>query len=628
MKHQLKMWWIIPFFLVLIAIIWYAHTQEKINHPIISFRLSSDQQVETIHAWQKDDIYYVFLPSYADPSCLTAEIGSGYQVTANQIVLTDTTDFSVFEENLSYPMEISWGLRKRHCAIEFLHSSNVASIFIDTETGDMRRVHENKNKTENIRISVHDSKGTLEYSSESDIIKGRGNASWEAEKKPYLLTLSGFPDLFGMGSAEKWILLANAYDTSNLRNMLIYDLAEKVGLEGSPQCSYVDLYLNGEYAGLYLLTEKIEIQENRLNIVNSDANEPTNFLCRCEVNSRFDILNNPILTNFGRVIEISSPETCSDVEKARIAADVQLMEDAILSEDASNSSLEILDLDSWVRKYLLEEIAGNFDADRCSSYFYCKYENGLPKFYAGPAWDYDAALGRESTLIIPRSFMANKPWEAEDSITPYFTSLYKKDIFYRRVCELYQEEFFPILQNLLAEGIEEQANTIAAAGKMNAIRWSHSEADTAGWEQVHSFLQQRVEFLNEAWIQNILFYTVKVQPYGETWIPFRYYAMREGELLTDLPVLQEPKGKEPVWIDQDTGEPFDFSKSIQKDTTLILQNEKITFKESPIAFILEHKHRMLDLFLVGVLGLVFLLLMWIDFRHNKPWRWNDAKSNQ
>ena len=69
-----------------------------------------------------------------------------------------------------------------------------------------------------------------------------------------------------MGAAKKWILLANAFDASNINNKMAYDFAAKAGCAYTPECRWVDLYLNGAYTGLYLLSERNEVDSQRVDI--------------------------------------------------------------------------------------------------------------------------------------------------------------------------------------------------------------------------------------------------------------------------------------------------------------------------------------------------------------------------
>ncbi len=97
-------------------------------------------------------------------------------------------------------------------------------------------------------------------------IKGRGNYTWTLAKKPYQIKLDGSKPVLGMGAAKTWILLANYADASLMRNKLAYDLGASLGLHGSPDSRWVDLRINGEYRGNYLITEKVEVKKNRVEL--------------------------------------------------------------------------------------------------------------------------------------------------------------------------------------------------------------------------------------------------------------------------------------------------------------------------------------------------------------------------
>lgn len=100
-------------------------------------------------------------------------------------------------------------------------------------------------------------------------IKGRGNSTWSADKKPYKLKLDSKADLFGMGKSKHWVLLSNPYDSSNLRNVVSFGLSGDMGLNYQKSV-LVDLVLNGKSVGVYQLCEHIRIEENRVDITNWD----------------------------------------------------------------------------------------------------------------------------------------------------------------------------------------------------------------------------------------------------------------------------------------------------------------------------------------------------------------------
>ena len=96
-------------------------------------------------------------------------------------------------------------------------------------------------------------------------IRGRGNSSWEAPKKPYRVKLGSKADIFRIGANKHWTLLANYYDPSLSRNKLSYDFSGELGLV-SMDSENVILIMNGEYQGVYQLCEHIRIDKTRINI--------------------------------------------------------------------------------------------------------------------------------------------------------------------------------------------------------------------------------------------------------------------------------------------------------------------------------------------------------------------------
>lgn len=115
----------------------------------------------------------------------------------------------------------------------------------------------------------------LEYQGGVEAIKGRGNSSWKKDKKPYQIKLAKKADLLKPGNGEqkakKWILLANGFDSTMMRNHISFSLAQKMGFESTPEGRFVDLYYDGDYRGLYYLCEKVEIGNGRVEITDLDA---------------------------------------------------------------------------------------------------------------------------------------------------------------------------------------------------------------------------------------------------------------------------------------------------------------------------------------------------------------------
>ncbi len=101
---------------------------------------------------------------------------------------------------------------------------------------------------------------------ELEYLRGRGNSTWEASKKPYKIKLNESADLFGMGKSKHWVLLANYYDYSLIRNKFTFYLADQLGLEYTPKSVFVDVVISGVYYGSYQLTQHVRIGKNNINI--------------------------------------------------------------------------------------------------------------------------------------------------------------------------------------------------------------------------------------------------------------------------------------------------------------------------------------------------------------------------
>jgi hypothetical protein len=121
-----------------------------------------------------------------------------------------------------------------------------------------------------ISIDGTDYSGTS-CSYEGDLqIKLRGNSTASRPKKPFKIKLSEKVDLFGMGASKHWVLLANDIDHTQMRNKLLNDFSGAIGTETYMESTWVDLYYNDTYMGVYQLCEQIRVGKTRINIFDWD----------------------------------------------------------------------------------------------------------------------------------------------------------------------------------------------------------------------------------------------------------------------------------------------------------------------------------------------------------------------
>ncbi|MGM9665290.1 MAG: CotH kinase family protein, partial [Eubacteriales bacterium] len=216
----------------------------------------------------------VFLPSYTDPTEIVfnfAKTGISYEspLTNKKIGISsgDKLDITGFRESDgTYSVKFYDG--DTEYAYTVFISSSLPSIHITTSIGKDKIVSQYPQTDTNVKTAIINKNGKYEYVDTEHMhgeLKVRGNTTDTYAKKPFQLKLNEKKNLFGMGEAKTWILLANYLDQSFIRNSVMYKLGSLIGMDA---CEFqsVDLFLDGEYYGVYLLCEKVQIGKSRVNI--------------------------------------------------------------------------------------------------------------------------------------------------------------------------------------------------------------------------------------------------------------------------------------------------------------------------------------------------------------------------
>ncbi len=233
---------------------------ERVSPDDIWFTISHRGLEEHIRAWESPDhTYYVFLPSYMTSKGLRFDEDNTKKLKLNGQVLSPTMDLSQIRCNKQYDLLVD-GKRTK---MEFRKSEEVATMFLSAETDAYLQV-EDRDEEEDVLVSLIDKKGERNLPGMTAKIRGRGNSTWLAKKKPYRLTFTEETSVLEMGKAKTWLLLANAYDATNVKNKLVFDMAQMLFDDWSPDGKFVDVYYNGEYRGLYFLTERVEVDTSRV----------------------------------------------------------------------------------------------------------------------------------------------------------------------------------------------------------------------------------------------------------------------------------------------------------------------------------------------------------------------------
>jgi hypothetical protein len=242
------------------------------------------------------------------------------------------------------------------------------------------------------KISVIDDEGNYELSDTDMSIKLRGNSSMYAEKKSYKMKFEKKQNLLNIGDGEgkPWCLISNCYDGSLLRNLTVYHFAELLtNISYSPNCRSIELYLNGEYQGVYLLCEDVNVNKDRVAIEEEpDEVQKNGYLVEM---SRYDQENMFTVDTATYAIksDLSETETIKKQQISYISNFIKNSYNALKSGNKKDIE-KYIDINSLVDIYIGNEIVKNVDAGWDSFYMY-KDVNG--KLCFGPMWDFDLAMG-------------------------------------------------------------------------------------------------------------------------------------------------------------------------------------------------------------------------------------------
>jgi hypothetical protein len=312
-------------------------------------------------------------------------------------------------------------------------SSGLPALYINI---DDRCIHSTYDWLKNARYAIKDEAGLLLKNGTLDI-RGRGNSTWKMLKKPYSINLSDSCGLFGMPPNKRWNLLANYADKSLLRTETAFQLGRIFnGLSWTPHSDQIDLYINGEYRGVYQCTEAIGIDENRVKIDKITPEMPENgYILEADwrMGEKYHFT-----TKMGVVFCCTDPDDCLEQTIhgdtislfEKMETDFQHVEDVLYSNTFRDSLMgyrPYLDLPSVIDWYFVNEITKNVDAQFGLSVF-LYYDNVKRKYCMGPLWDFDYALGnvdyansRYSTgFWVKNSYLISRLFE-----DPYFVKAVK-----------------------------------------------------------------------------------------------------------------------------------------------------------------------------------------------------------
>ena len=420
--------------------------------------LADDGVDRKINLFERNGMYYLFVPASVNLLFADFVVPSGKEVKVNGTAYTETKKLA---EVFGDKTEITLTVGGKDYKVVMIKESKVASVFIATESGNLDYIHAEKGNEEKGFIEIADSLGLTVWEGELEI-KGRGNSTWKMEKKPYNIKLDEKVNLFGMGKTKKWSLIANHGDESLIRNVLAYEAAEKAGMPYNPQFTPVDVYINNDYMGAYLLTTRIGIDKSNVDIEDlegetEDVNENDldtypragsygSSAGLIEGSKKwFDIPNNPADITGGYIIEMElanrytdelsgfvttrsqpftmkTPECLTKAQVDYISSLYQKFEDAVYAEADMATIGKYCNVESLAQMYIINEWASNQDAGLTSTYFY-KPAGENETLYGGPVWDFDIGFGNNDSNRFGNDYTDPTKW------TVCYNRMYRNTVF-------------------------------------------------------------------------------------------------------------------------------------------------------------------------------------------------------
>ena len=250
-------------------------------------------------------------------------------------------------------------------------------------------------------VYVISENGTKFHYAEETGARGRGNASWDFDKKPYRLKFDKKVQLLDApAKAKKWTLISNHSDKSLMRNILAFEISRRVGAKYTPYCHPVDVIVNGEYKGCYQLCDQIEINKDRVNITEMEPEDISGealtggYLFEIDAYAYNEPEHARFYSGKGIPVTIKSPDDDDIVseQKQYIENYFKRFENILFSNDFTNEEYgyrTMFDTESFIKHFIVGEISGNTDT-YWSTYMY--KERGDDKIYTGPVWDFDIAF--------------------------------------------------------------------------------------------------------------------------------------------------------------------------------------------------------------------------------------------
>ena len=448
--------------------------------------------------------------------------------------------------------------------VQIMQSENLRALFLLSDDP----VNQGREYIDDCERHVHyttasmalvDADGHVDHAGRIRKLRGRGNGTWGGGKKPYQFKLDEPMDLLDTGMASEmertWVLLAEASTQTILHNRITLDMGLELGLTETSHSEHVDLYYDGEYRGTYLLAEKVEIGEGRVDEVDYEnligqwndkvgqtdlsvlpvgegqnrfgnaytyldgvieSSSPDAGAYLVEIESSYTLSEKCYFhLHDGQLLSLKNPESATRSMVDYISTRLQEARNTLLNggvnPENGHTIEEDFDVDAFARTLLIQELSYNYDGYRYSSTFFV-LPAGQTQFRPGPLWDFDIGYRYLANGLCANGvgFKESSGWMYEFYQCPEFVSAAR---------EIYQNELYPMVRNILLgdqqgkylQSLDDYVQEIEASRRMNAVLWARSTLNRYVYaldhegevELLRRFLTERSEWLHSVFSEEV-----------------------------------------------------------------------------------------------------------------------------
>jgi len=361
-------------------------------------------------------------------------------------------------------------------------------------------------------IQVVDNSGSLENFTDDKLeIKVRGNSTADDQKKPYRLKFGKDKldaagnviethkhDMIGGGYKKRnWTLLSNHKDASLLRNAITYHVGRLVGMDFCPGYKFVDLVINGQYRGNYMLSDHVEVGSHRVELDDED----TGWFIESTIST---MVEEPKVTAGGLYMTIKNPEPVAASELADLKSKIAdyydklngyigFYKDACSDEQFRNPTTgwrSLINEESFLKFYIAINLTDDYDGFMSVK----QYRDIDGKLKFGPLWDKDLAYGN----------WQNHGKLCEEYQTGYTFAYYAQKlttdpVFIKKV----HDKFHKLLADGYVQSIKskltELGTMLTQSQALNQNKWWTSADYPADVKKLSDYIDTRVEFLSKTW---------------------------------------------------------------------------------------------------------------------------------